>query len=82
MESPRTDTNSDATSQGVGASGGAVFTEAQLAAIGTVVQGLLDKARQSRGDSSGESGEFKKGKWGHGESVKAWENKKKIIIIT
>ena len=44
MGSPRTDTNSDAT---------------QLAAIVIVVQGLLDKARQSRGDSSGESGEFK-----------------------
>ena len=49
----------DGTSEEVAATGGAGFTEAQLASIGGVVQGLLDKAlrkdRPAGGDGGGPS---------------------------
>ena len=59
----------DGTSKEGTATGGAGFTEAQLASIGEVVQGLLDKAPRkdpasgdgggpSRGASTGETGEL------------------------
>ena len=50
----------DGTSEEVAATGGAGFTEAQLASIGGVVQGLLDKAlrkdRPAGGDGAARHG--------------------------
>jgi hypothetical protein len=72
------DTDNSATSQGAAASGGEGFTEAQLAAISAVVQGLLDKALSkdrpasgdgsstARGDSSRKSGELRARENGRG----------------
>ena len=63
----------DGTSEEVAATGGVGVTEAQLASIGEVVQGLLDKALHkdrsaggdrggpSRGTSDGETGELEAG---------------------
>lgn len=72
------ETDNSATSQGSAASGGECFTEAQVAAISAVVQGLLDKAlakdrparenggSTSRGDSSRKSGELRARENGRG----------------